>query len=328
MKRQLTQREIDAVFQGSSDARPESENATTSFDFSRLDRIPKSQLRAIHLLHEDFVRSLSSNLSAYLRAFAGLNLVSLEQISYSEYLEGLATPTCLAYISLKPYDGTAVMEISPSIVFTLVELLLGGNAKEPPEIQRKITDIEKGIMQGVLRIVLNELHEAWKNVADIRFAVQLLASEPQLLHVLAPTEAVVVITVDVRVGPATGVLNLAIPSIFIKRLRHKFDQLRQVRKSDPTDRDRANVARLIGSATLDFEARLEPTRVLAADLIDLEVGDVLMLGHPLDRPVTGTLNGEPIYNGHMIVKEDKFLLQVYQVSPISTTERFIRPPAA
>src|SRR5579872_4245417 len=173
VKRQLTQNEIDAVFQNTSDTRQENETATTTFDFSRLDRITKSQLRSIHLLHEDFVRTLSSNLSAYLRAVVGLNLVSLEQISYSEYLEGLATPTCLAYISLKPFDGTAVMEISPGIVFTLVELLLGGPAKEAPAIQRKITDIEKGIMQGVMRIVLNELHEAWKGVADIRFDLQL-----------------------------------------------------------------------------------------------------------------------------------------------------------
>ena len=80
MKRQLTQNEIDAVFQNTSDTRQENETATTTFDFSRLDRITKSQLRSIHLLHEDFVRTLSSNLSAYLRAVVGLNLVSLEQI--------------------------------------------------------------------------------------------------------------------------------------------------------------------------------------------------------------------------------------------------------
>jgi len=324
MKRQLTQREIDAVFQN-SDSNPEAAPATTTFDFSRLDRIPKSRLNAIHQLHEDFVRSLSSNLSAYLRAAVTLNLVSLEQISYSEYLEGLASPTCLAYVSLKPYEGTAIMEISPSVVFTLVELLLGGSGKETAPMQRKITEIEKGIMQGVLRVILNELHEAWKNVADIRFAVQLLASEPQLMHVLDPTEAVVVITLELRVGPATGVLNLAIPSIFIKRLNHKFEQMRQVRRADPTERDRANIARLIGSAGVSFEARLEPTRVLASDLIDLEVGDVLTLGHSLDRPVTGLLNGQALYSGHIVVKNEKLMLQVHKMTATSTTERLVRP---
>src|SRR3954467_9647103 len=115
MKRVLSQQEIDAVFEGSSegtlgvskDLQPD----VSTFDFNRLDRISKSQLRALHLVHENFVRSLASSLSAYLRSYLALNLVSLEQISYSEFLEGLASPTCIAYIGLQPYDGTAVLEL-------------------------------------------------------------------------------------------------------------------------------------------------------------------------------------------------------------------------
>jgi flagellar motor switch protein FliM len=327
MTPQLTQAEIDAVSQNTTGPHSWSEPATTALDFGRLDRITSSQLRSIHTMHEDFVRCLSANLSAYLRTAVALNLMSLEQISYGEYLEGLASPTCLAYVDLKPYEGTAVIEISPSIVFTLVEILLGGAAKDPSVIQRKITDIEKGIMQAVLRIVLKELHEAWKNVADIRFALQMLATEPQPVHVLAPSEAVVVITVDVRVGPATGALKIAFPSIFIKRLRHKFEQTRQVPKSHPTERDQAKMARLMVEGNVKFEARLEPTRVAAAELIDLEVGDVLILGHSISRPTIGMLNGVQICTGHMVVNDGRFLLEVNQVSPGSTRERFVLTPA-
>jgi flagellar motor switch protein FliM len=319
--------EIDAATPVYGETQQETNAAATSLDFSRLERVPKSQLRAIHTLHDDFSRNASANLSAYLRAFVGLNVSSVEQVTYSEYLQGIASPTCLSYIDLKPYDATTVMEISPSIVFTLVELLLGGTAKEPPLIDRKITEIEKGIMQGVLRIILAELDEAWKNVDELRFEMQVMASEPQLVHVVAPSEAVLVITFDLRVGPASGVLNFAIPSSFLKRLRTKFEQLGKAHKADPTERDRALIARLISDANLDFEARLEPTPVSAADLVDLEVGDVLMLGHALERPVIGTLNGQHMYNGHMVVNDGKFLLQVHQISPGSTTDKFVRSPS-
>ena len=64
-KRELSQQEIDAVFKGAGDVGRENASEAEEFDFGRLDRIPKSQLRALHLVHENFVRNLTSSLSAY-----------------------------------------------------------------------------------------------------------------------------------------------------------------------------------------------------------------------------------------------------------------------
>src|ERR1043166_6868836 len=74
------------------------------YDFRRPDRIGKDQLRAIHLLHDNFARALSSSLSAYLRAYAVVNLVSVEQLSFLEFSHYLASPTCMATLSMKPFD--------------------------------------------------------------------------------------------------------------------------------------------------------------------------------------------------------------------------------
>jgi flagellar motor switch protein FliM len=312
MKRELSQQEIDAVFQGTGDASRDKLSGAVAFDFTRLDRIPKSQLRAIHLLHENFARNLASSLSAYLRSYASLNLVSLEQISYSEFLEGLSSPTCITYIGLQPYDGTAVMELNPNLMFGLLELLLGGNGKAKASLNRKITEIEKNLVQTLMRVVLHDLSEAWKSVADIRFSVQSLASEPQLLHVLAPAEAVVVIAIDVRVGDYTGLLNLAIPSIFIKRLRHKFDQLRQVRRAASTTKDQSYLSDLIQDATLTLEARIDGGRISTKGLLNLEVGDVLVIDHPVDRDIKGFLNGCDKYVGGVVSVRDRIALQVHQ----------------
>ena len=303
LQRELSQQEIDAVFHGTNAPLDEQEQAA-AFDFSRLDRIPKSQLRAINLLHENFVRNLASNLSAYLRSYVSLNLVSLEQISYSEFLEGISTPTCLAYVGLHPYDTTAVFEINTNLIFGLIELLLGGSTTSQVKIQRKITEIEKQLVQTLMRVVLRDLNEAWKSVADIAFAVQSLASEPQLLHVLAPAEAVVVIAIEVSVAGTAGLMNLAIPSIFIKRLRHKFDHLRQVRRAESNVQNQLHVAWLIQNTGLDFEARLDGGRISTQDLLALQVGDVLMLDHALGREVCGLLNDRPQYTGWIVAGEE------------------------
>jgi flagellar motor switch protein FliM len=297
MKRELSQQEIDAVFQGSGESAREAKPTVDPFDFSRLDRIPKSQIRAVHLLHENFSRNASSSLSAYLRAYITMNLVSLEQISYAEFMEGFASPTFIAYIGLHPYDESAVMEISPGLVFSLVEILLGGGTRAPVSLQRKITEIEKNLMQNLVRILLQDLSDAWKSVANVRFAVQSLADEPQSLHVLAPAEAVVAIAIEVHAGSTAGIINFAIPSIFIKRLRHMFDQLRQLHRAESKRGDQAHMAELLGRAGLNFEARLEGSTISTRDLVNLEAGDVLMLDHPLDRKAVALLNGQPKFRG-------------------------------
>ena len=137
MSRQLTQQEIDAAFQKQDRKR---DSTSARFDFRRPDRIPKSQVRAIHLLHDVFARNLVASLSAYLRSYLTVNLVSVEQLSYSEFLEGLPSPTCLVSMGLKPYDGNGVLELDPSLAFPIIEMLLGGTGKQSASIQRDITE--------------------------------------------------------------------------------------------------------------------------------------------------------------------------------------------
>ncbi len=280
------------------------------FDFGQLDRISKSQLRALHLVHETFVRNLAGSLSAYLRSYVVLNLVSLTQISYAEFLEGLESPTCLAYLGMPPYDGTAVLELDIALVYSLIELLLGSKARSAPAVQRTITDIEKNLIQTLLRVMLRDLSEAWKSVAEISFGVQSLASEPQLQHVLAPGEAVVVIAVEMRVGAFSGLMNLAIPSILIKRLRNKFDQVRQVRRAESSEKDQQRLKRLIQDATVSFEARLNAGTISARTLLDLEAGDTLVLEQATESEISGLLNGREKWRGTVVSNKDKCFFTV------------------
>ena len=106
-----------------------SRQAGSTVRFRRPDRIAKDQLRSIHLLHESFARALASSLSAFLRAYVVVNLVSVEQLSYMEFTQCLPSPSCLVSLGMKPYEGNAVLEMNPALIFPILEMLLGGNAK-------------------------------------------------------------------------------------------------------------------------------------------------------------------------------------------------------
>ena len=302
MNRQLSQQEIDAVFENLDDrkAAPATAQKGIRFDFRRLDRIAKSQLRAIHLLHDTFVRNLGSSLSAYLRSYLTVNLVSVEQLSYGEFLEGLPSPTCITSLSLKPYEGNAVLELNPSIIFPVLEMLLGGSGKNPAVVQREITEIEQSLLDALFRIILHDLTEAWKGVTTIDFKIESIEKEPQLLQVLAPNEAVVAVGIEVRTGDSTGMMNMAMPAIIIKMMRQKFEQQWSVRKAESSETEQQRMLGFLCDAVVELDSRLEGARFTVADFLGLEEGDLVMFDHPLHRSVDGIVNGKLKFKGQVV----------------------------
>ncbi|MEI9811360.1 MAG: flagellar motor switch protein FliM [Acidobacteriota bacterium] len=308
----LSQEEIDSVFRKRQPGREDAALKAQIYDFRRPDRIAKDQLRAIHLLHENFARSLASSLSAYLRAYVAVNLVSVEQLAFMEFAQILPSPTSMVALSMKPYDGSAVLELNPSLVFPVLEMLLGGTGQSAQKPDREITEIEQSILDGLLRIILNDLRTAWHAVATIEFTVESHETEPQLLQILAPNEAVVAISMEVRIGEMAGIMNLGIPSITVKMLRQKFDQQWSVRKSRPTEEEHERVLKLLQPSRVIARSLLQGPRLPVSTLLELKDGDVIAFDYPLERPLDLTLNGEHKFCGEVVVTGRKRAFQVLE----------------
>jgi flagellar motor switch protein FliM len=312
MDRVLSQEEIDSVFRNLRDINLEEDLARKAqpYDFRRPDRIAKDQLRAIHLLHETFARSLASSLSAYLRAYVMVNLVSVEQLSYMEFSQCLPSPTCLVSLGMKPFDGNAVLEINPALVFPILEMLLGGSGKSATKLERELTEIEQNILEGLYRIILHDLRDAWQQVSNIDFTIDETETEPQMLQILAPNEAVVAISMEARIGDSSGMMNIGLPSIIVKMLRQKFDQQWSIRKTESTEAEQRRVLRLLSPSAFHFDARLRGPMLAVEDLLRLETGDVLTFDFPVHKPVDLMVNGQLKYRGQIASVGRKKAFQV------------------
>lgn len=268
------------------------------FDFRRPDRIPKSQLRAIRFLHENFVRSLVSSLTAYLRAYLSGSLVSVEQIPYTTFLEGLPPRTCMVPLSLSPFGGNALLEINPSLIYPILELLLGGK-NTSAKANRELTEMERHLLDSLFRLIARDLGETWKGVADVEFKIDSLESGRQLMRTLGPTEAVVAIGMEFRIDDASGMINLAMPSITIKSMVQKFDQQWTAGQAEPTAAEQRRILRLLRRATVQLEPRLVSS-LSVKDLLALEVGSLVVLDHAVNRPVKSTANGKAKFDGEIV----------------------------
>jgi flagellar motor switch protein FliM len=290
------------------------------FDFKRPDRIAKSQLRAIYGLHESFARNLASSLSAYLRSYLTVNLVSVEQQSYGEFLERLAVPSCIVSLSLRPHDGNAIIEIGPSLIFPILEIILGGKGTAVTEISnREITEIEQQLLDTLFRVILNDLKEAWKAISAINFKIESIATVPQSLQILSPTEAVVALVFEVGIGDHIGSLNLAMPAINIKMIGQRFEQQWSSRKVVSSEADRSRMLGFVGEANVTLDTRLSGPRVALQHLLNLQIGDCLQFDYPVKRAIDCWMNGISKFQGRVVESNNRRAFLVEELPALPRT---------
>src|SRR6185436_13520436 len=131
------------------------------------------------------------------------------------------------------------------------------------------------------RIVLHDLKEAWSTVSAMNFSIESFKTESQLLQVLAPNEAVVAVSLEVRIGESSGMMNIGMPSIIIKMLRQKFDQQWSMRKSESTTEEQERNLNLIKPSQIHVDARLRGPTLSVCNLMELKVDDVLTFDYSL-----------------------------------------------
>ena len=118
-----------------------------------------------------------------------------------------------------------------------------------------------------------------------------------MLQILAPNEAVVAVSMEVRIGERSGMMNIGVPSMIVKMLRQRFDQQWSVRKTESTEAEQARVLSLVKAANVRIDARLEGPTLTVGDLMALKPGDVLAFDYPVHRELDLSLNGKIKFRG-------------------------------
>lgn len=309
----LSQEDIDALFSQAAAAGASRAAVAQRYDFRRSDRIPKEQMRALRVVHDTFARGLSSSLSAYLRTYVTVNLISVEQLSFREFTTCLPAPTCIATMRVAPFEEAAILEINPTLAFPLIEVLLGGGKLKPVPIEREMTDIERQIFDSLLTLILQNLSLAWQSVARVEFSIESHETEPGLLHVLPQNEAIVSIATEIQIGETSGMMNIGVPSSIVKLLRQKFDQQWSSRRATIADEEGSRMLERIRDAGIRIDARLEDSTVAFADVLRLSPGDVLMLDSSTNEPALVLVNGIPKFRAQVTISDRRKAVQIESV---------------
>ena len=269
------------------------------YNFRRPDRVSREQMRSLHFMHDRFARNFSSSLSAYLRSITEVNLVSVEQLSYQEFLLSVPDPTCFNAISIKPLEGAFALEVNPQLVFPIIDKMLGGPGEALRQL-RTMTDIEQSIFDGVLKLALEDLREAWRGIVDLDFKIQARETSPQLIQIVAPNEVVILVVFEVKMGSVVGMFNLAIPSIILEPISAKFDQeMFTGYKKSGTFEEARLLMENIKRCSMSVSAEIRGTSLRLQDVLALQAGDLIPLNKRFDAVLDLTVDGIPRYQGYV-----------------------------
>jgi flagellar motor switch protein FliM len=324
----LSQNEVDALLAAvdegdfeastpSGGAAPRSQEAlapdVSIYDFKRPERVSSDQIRSMEMLHEVLARKLSASLAAYLRTIIEVKLASVEQLTFQEFIMSLPNPTCFNLMNCDPLDGQMVLEINPSIVFPIIDKLLGGGSSEVHLPEREMSQIEHRLIARITEMVLELLHEIWVPIMDIDFAISATESNPQLMQIVPPNEVVILVCFELRMNESSGMLNLCIPFPVIEPIMGNFSTINtwfSYRKAGTEEESFQNMQEGIDMAPLDVVGYIAETTIKLNQFLKLKPGDLLMTRKQADDPLLLTINGKPKFLGKpgQIKRKKAFLI--------------------
>src|SRR5438067_716999 len=177
---------------------PESTSQVSVYDFKRPERVSKEQMRTFQALHEGFSREFGAALSGMVRSIVECKLISVDQLTYSEFVFSLENPTCFNLLRAEPLEGHIILDLNPSIIFPIIDRLLGGGRAPSQNVPRRpLTEIELRLASRITDRAIEGLRNAWSSVCDLALKVTQVESNPQLVQIVPPNEVIVLISFEI-----------------------------------------------------------------------------------------------------------------------------------
>ncbi|MFO8032376.1 MAG: flagellar motor switch protein FliM [Desulfohalobiaceae bacterium] len=305
MNKILNQDEVDALLRGlqgeeietESEAPAEEDSGVISFDLANQDRIIRGRMPVLEIINDRFARQLSGNLATLIRKRLDVNPTSVDMTKFGEFMRSLPVPTSINLFKMHPLRGNGLLIIDTRLVFAFVENFFGGAGSQPKVEGRDFTPIEQAIIKKVVLTSLTELETAWQPVHDVQIEFHRSEINPQFASIIPPSDVVVVVSFEVELENAIGNLLVALPYATIEPIRSKLYASYQ---SERLEIDQAWLSRLkdrLLETPLEMVVNLGSTQLTPRQLLNLEVGDTILLDTDQDEELRADVEGIPKFYG-------------------------------
>ncbi|MDY6908775.1 MAG: flagellar motor switch protein FliM [Thermodesulfobacteriota bacterium] len=324
MEQVLSQEEVDALLKGLSNGTIETEQAEEDldqdgvrpYDLTSQDRIIRGRMPTLEIINDRYARLHRITLSSTLQRIIDITVTQKEMIKFGDFLRTLPVPTSLHILKMDPLRGHVLLVVESRLIFNLVDCFFGGTGRSTFKIEgRDFTSIEQRVIHKVVRMALNDLEQAWKPVMPVRFEFVRSEVNPQFASIVPPTELVIVVHYELELENLIGKIILCLPYSTIEPIRSKLSASYQ---SDQLEVDQEWIDRFVRrlqEVPVEVVVQLGRATIKGRDLLQLHVGDVLVLDQDMQHPLRVFVEGVQKYKAAAGVHKGSLAIQIEEVIP-------------
>jgi flagellar motor switch protein FliM len=301
MEKILSQDEVDALLKGLTNGEIESEKEEEQendgiriYDLTSQDRIIRGRMPTLEIINDRFARLHRVTLSGAIRRVVDITVTQTEMVKFGEFTRTLPVPTSLHIIKLDPLRGHVLLVVESRLIFNMVDCFFGGTGRSNFKIEgRDFTSIEHRVIRKIVQATLKDLDQAWKPVVPINFQITRSEVNPQFATIVPPTDLVIVVHFELELDRLIGKLILCLPYSTIEPIRSKLYASYQ---SDQLEVDTEWMDRFrkrLHEVGVEIVVELGKSKIKGRDLLQLDVGDVVLLDHEVNDPLTVKVEGVP-----------------------------------
>ena len=321
----LSQDEVDALLKGVNGDEEEAPaeapaDGVRPYNLATQERIVRGRIPPLEVVNDRFARLVRAGIFNFMRKSPEVSVGPVRAVKYSEFARNLVVPTNLNLVGLKPLRGAGLFVLEPSLVFTVVDNLFGGNSRFHTRVEgREFTATENRIIQRLLAVILDEYRKSWAPVHAIAFDYVRSELHTQFANIATPNEVVLVTTFSVEFGSGGGEMHVCLPYASVEPIRDKLCNAIAGDQQEPDRRWSRMLSRQVQSAEVELVATLAEVPMQVRSLLAMRAGDVISFDLP--KSVEASVDGVPIFGCRFGTMNGQYAVKVDRVLAASVMER-------
>lgn len=308
--RVLNQDEIDSLlgFDDGSGAGDQSGiQAIINSSMVAYERLPM-----LEVVFDRLVRMMSTSLRNFTSDNVEVSLDNILSLRFGDYLNSIPLPAMLGVFKAEEWDNYGLLTVDSALIYSIVDVLLGGRrGTAAMRIEgRPYTTIERNLVERMIHVVLGDLSAAFDPLSPVTFRFERLETNPRFATIARHANAAIVAKLRIDMEDRGGRLELLIPYATLEPVRELLLQMFMGEKFGRDSIWENHLANELWQTHVNLLAVLDEQVMSLGDVINLEVGNRLVLNTSPTSPVEVRCGDVPLFKGMMGRKGDRIAIQV------------------
>lgn len=307
---------LNAVFEGRIEPEKElskAEGAVANYDLVNSDA-QKGSVPNLDIIYDSFIRSNRVSLSNRLRKSVEIKKVGARSYKFDDFLQTLPTPVCMGIFKIEPLKGAALISFDSTLVLSLVDSLLGGaGSAKVPIANRMFTSIELRLMEKIVGDALQDFEKAWAPLYATHMSLLRMETNPRLVSIVPPEYQIVTMTLKIQIDDVSGNVMFAVPFMTIDPIRDKLKTGMQFDLMAIDPQWSSRLSSELMEAPMEATVEMGNASITLRELLDLAIGDTIMLNQACSSDMVVRVEGVPKYYGIPGIKHGNKALQISKI---------------